>query len=170
MKYCCQMLRNLVPGVEDKTDKATVLEHTVHYLLHLNGCQSVTCDCYVPQIPPPMIINVQYIQNAQAGNVVSYAINQEGPSEADDGDEDDEEEIVKIKVEKIDEPVQAVVAEKLNDVGHDGIMDGLQLANASEILAASSVLESLMGNSNEEPSHENIQVKQEPFDYVHFTV
>ena len=44
MKYSCQMLRKLVPGVGEKTDKATVLEHAVHYLLHLKRCPTVNCE------------------------------------------------------------------------------------------------------------------------------
>ncbi|KAL3225931.1 hypothetical protein MRX96_025402 [Rhipicephalus microplus] len=35
IKNACQTLRTLVPGLSDKTDKATVFEFTVQYLLHL---------------------------------------------------------------------------------------------------------------------------------------
>ncbi|KAL1430425.1 hypothetical protein MTO96_014878 [Rhipicephalus appendiculatus] len=35
IKNACQTLRSLVPGLSDKTDKATVFEFTVQYLLHL---------------------------------------------------------------------------------------------------------------------------------------
>lgn len=35
IKNACQTLRNLVPGLSEKTDKATVFEFTVQYLLHL---------------------------------------------------------------------------------------------------------------------------------------
>lgn len=44
MKRSCQMLRFLVPGLEDKTDKATVLEHAVNYLMHLTQCPLNKCD------------------------------------------------------------------------------------------------------------------------------
>lgn len=44
MKYSCQMLRTLIPGIADKTDKATVLEHAVHYVLHMQRCAKVACD------------------------------------------------------------------------------------------------------------------------------
>ncbi|XP_054156973.1 uncharacterized protein LOC128955334 [Oppia nitens] len=54
MKCSCEALRVLVPGVTDKTDKATVLEHTVAFLLHLSKCQGVKCTDYMPVIPPPM--------------------------------------------------------------------------------------------------------------------
>lgn len=43
MKRCCQMLRCLVPGVDDKTDKATVMEHAVNYLIHLSQCPQNKC-------------------------------------------------------------------------------------------------------------------------------
>lgn len=48
MKFSCDMLRSLVPGVTEKTDKATVLEHTVQYLLHLQQCIRFKCDDYLP--------------------------------------------------------------------------------------------------------------------------
>ncbi|XP_075545960.1 uncharacterized protein LOC142579528 isoform X5 [Dermacentor variabilis] len=35
IKNACQTLRSLVPGLSEKTDKATVFEFTVQYLLHL---------------------------------------------------------------------------------------------------------------------------------------
>ena len=35
MKHSCMMLRSLIPGVNEKTDKATVLEYTVQFLLSL---------------------------------------------------------------------------------------------------------------------------------------
>ncbi|CAG2171448.1 unnamed protein product [Oppiella nova] len=54
MKCSCDALRALVPGVTDKTDKATVLEHTVAFLLHLSKCDGVKCTDYMPTIPPPM--------------------------------------------------------------------------------------------------------------------
>ena len=44
MKFSCDMLRSLVPGVTEKTDKATVLEYTVQYLLHLQQCIGFKCD------------------------------------------------------------------------------------------------------------------------------
>lgn len=43
MKYSCDMLRSLVPGCTDKTDKATVLEFTVQFLLHLQQCVGIKC-------------------------------------------------------------------------------------------------------------------------------
>lgn len=45
IKQCCDVLRNLVPGLSDKTDKATVLEHTVKYVKHLSACPNFTCEC-----------------------------------------------------------------------------------------------------------------------------
>ena len=44
MKCSCDALRALVPGLTDKTDKATVLEHTVAFLFHLSKCGGVKCD------------------------------------------------------------------------------------------------------------------------------
>lgn len=44
MKCSCDALRALVPGLNDKTDKATVLEHTVAFLFHLSKCEGVKCD------------------------------------------------------------------------------------------------------------------------------
>uniref|UniRef100_T1JIZ4 BHLH domain-containing protein n=1 Tax=Strigamia maritima TaxID=126957 RepID=T1JIZ4_STRMM len=35
IKNACSLLRDLVPGLSEKTDKATVFEYTVQYLLHL---------------------------------------------------------------------------------------------------------------------------------------
>lgn len=35
MKHSCEMLRMLIPGLTEKTDKATVLEYTVRYLLSI---------------------------------------------------------------------------------------------------------------------------------------
>ncbi|RWS08986.1 hypothetical protein B4U79_18949 [Dinothrombium tinctorium] len=49
MKQSCDTLRSLVPGVSEKTDKATVLEQTVNYLLHLQRCVGVKCDDYIPE-------------------------------------------------------------------------------------------------------------------------
>lgn len=43
MKDSCQMMRSLVPGLEPTTDKATVMEHAVHYLIHLNNCRNNNC-------------------------------------------------------------------------------------------------------------------------------
>ena len=43
MKCSCDALRALVPGLTDKTDKATVLEHTVAFLFHLSKCEGVKC-------------------------------------------------------------------------------------------------------------------------------
>jgi hypothetical protein len=43
MKCSCDALRQLVPGVDDKTDKATVLEHTVNFVVHLSHCPTVNC-------------------------------------------------------------------------------------------------------------------------------
>lgn len=45
IKQCCDVLRNLVPGLSDKTDKATVLEHTVKYVNHLSSCPNFNCSC-----------------------------------------------------------------------------------------------------------------------------
>lgn len=45
IKQCCDILRNLVPGLSDKTDKATVLEHTVKYVNHLSECPNFNCTC-----------------------------------------------------------------------------------------------------------------------------
>ena len=44
MKCSCDALRALVPGLNDKTDKATVLEHTVAFLFHLSKCEGVKCE------------------------------------------------------------------------------------------------------------------------------
>lgn len=44
MKKCCEILRKIVPGLEDKTDKAKVLEYTVSYLQHLVKCCQNQCD------------------------------------------------------------------------------------------------------------------------------
>lgn len=44
MKKCCEILRRIVPGLEDKTDKAKVLEYTVDYLQHLMECPSNSCN------------------------------------------------------------------------------------------------------------------------------
>lgn len=38
MKKSCEMFRKLVPGIADKADKASVLESTVQYLIHLQKC------------------------------------------------------------------------------------------------------------------------------------
>lgn len=45
IKNCCEILRTLVPGVTDKTDKATVLEHTVSFVKHLMNCPGFNCKC-----------------------------------------------------------------------------------------------------------------------------
>lgn len=45
IKQCCDILRTLVPGLSDKTDKATVLEHTVKFVNHLVKCPNFRCDC-----------------------------------------------------------------------------------------------------------------------------
>lgn len=45
IKQCCDILRTLVPGLSDKTDKATVLEHTVKFVSHLAKCPTFRCDC-----------------------------------------------------------------------------------------------------------------------------
>ena len=44
MKRSCQMMRSLVPGLDDKTDKATVLEHAVNYLIHMTQCPFNKCN------------------------------------------------------------------------------------------------------------------------------
>lgn len=45
IKQCCDILRTLVPGLNDKTDKATVLEHTVKFVNHLVECPNSRCEC-----------------------------------------------------------------------------------------------------------------------------
>lgn len=45
IKQCCDVLRTLVPGLSDKTDKATVLEHTVKFVSHLVNCPGFKCNC-----------------------------------------------------------------------------------------------------------------------------
>lgn len=47
IKQCCDILRTLVPGLSEKTDKATVLEHTVKFVSHLSKCPTFKCDCQV---------------------------------------------------------------------------------------------------------------------------
>lgn len=46
IKQCCDILRRLIPGLNEKTDKATVLEHTVDFVDHLSKCQDHKCVCY----------------------------------------------------------------------------------------------------------------------------
>lgn len=48
MKVSCQMMRTLIPGVDSGTDKATVMEHAVNYLLHLRQCLDNRCSCGDP--------------------------------------------------------------------------------------------------------------------------
>ena len=48
MKVSCQMMRTLIPGVDLETDKATVMEHAVNYLLHLRQCLDNRCLCGNP--------------------------------------------------------------------------------------------------------------------------
>jgi len=45
IKQCCEILRALVPGLNEKTDKATVLEATVRFINHLVGCPGYKCNC-----------------------------------------------------------------------------------------------------------------------------
>lgn len=45
IKQCCDILRTLVPGLSEKTDKATVLEHTVKFVNHLSKCPTFECKC-----------------------------------------------------------------------------------------------------------------------------
>lgn len=47
IKQCCDILRTLVPGLSEKTDKATVLEHTVKFVSHLSKCPAFKCKCTV---------------------------------------------------------------------------------------------------------------------------
>lgn len=54
MKCSCDALRALVPGISDKTDKATVLEHTVAFLFHLSKCEGVKCDVSQPSAAPTL--------------------------------------------------------------------------------------------------------------------
>ncbi len=44
IKFCCDALRALVPGLNHKTDKASVLEHSVNFLIHLSKCSGVKCE------------------------------------------------------------------------------------------------------------------------------
>ena len=50
MKSSCQALRYLVPGLDDKTDKATVLEQAVAYLAHLSQCPLNKCNVSPPSL------------------------------------------------------------------------------------------------------------------------
>lgn len=45
IKQCCDTLRILVPGVNDRTDKASVLEHTVKFVNHIVQCPEFRCNC-----------------------------------------------------------------------------------------------------------------------------
>lgn len=72
-----------VPGVADKTDKATVLEHAVHYLLHLKRCASVNCKDYQPRNPPPVVTKFAYIQNRNAFKAEKKAEKDKEQSEAE---------------------------------------------------------------------------------------
>lgn len=49
IKHCCEVLRTLVPGLNDKTDKATVLEHTVKFVDHLANCPGCRCRCSIEE-------------------------------------------------------------------------------------------------------------------------
>jgi hypothetical protein len=42
-------MRQLVPGLDDTVDKATVMEHAVDYLIHLSKCESNNCHDYKPK-------------------------------------------------------------------------------------------------------------------------
>lgn len=53
MKIACQMMRTLVPGLAQETDKATVMEHAVNFLVHLRQCPHNKCDDYVVIKPDP---------------------------------------------------------------------------------------------------------------------
>ena len=44
------MMRQLIPGLTRETDKATVMEHAVDYLLHLSQCGKNNCNDYQPNI------------------------------------------------------------------------------------------------------------------------
>lgn len=44
IKECCDALKELVPGLSDKTDKATVLEQTVRFVKHSFDCPN-KCTC-----------------------------------------------------------------------------------------------------------------------------
>lgn len=44
IKECCDALKELVPGLSDKTDKATVLEQTVRFVKHSFDCPN-KCNC-----------------------------------------------------------------------------------------------------------------------------
>lgn len=52
MKKCCETLREIVPGLEDKTDKAKVLEYTVGYLQHLVKCSQNQCNVSLLTLEP----------------------------------------------------------------------------------------------------------------------
>ncbi|XP_064480839.1 uncharacterized protein LOC135394177 isoform X6 [Ornithodoros turicata] len=52
IKNACQTLRSLVPGLSEKTDKATVFEFTVQYLLHLRRHLGVKHDKVVEKKHP----------------------------------------------------------------------------------------------------------------------
>ena len=48
MKCCCEELRLLVPGIGNRTDKASILEHTVRYIKQINEWRLSTlgpCQC-----------------------------------------------------------------------------------------------------------------------------
>lgn len=66
MKKCCEILRQIVPGLEDKTDKAKVLEYTVDYLQHLVKCNDNQCKDYVPSEPVTKVNRLQPIRNKTA--------------------------------------------------------------------------------------------------------
>lgn len=104
------MLRTLIPGIADKTDKATVLEHAVHYILHMHKCPNFTCTVsnqllfeflclpfifqdYVPKVPPPVVTKVQYIQQVQSTKLnQGFSVNNFDNDDNSNSDADIDEE------------------------------------------------------------------------------
>lgn len=74
MKRSCQMMRSLVPGLDEKTDKATVLEHAVNFLMHLAQCPLNECNDYQIQSQFTTATRVHLLRtsgNSMASSVTS---------------------------------------------------------------------------------------------------
>lgn len=47
IRQCCELLRAVVPGVSERTDKAAVLEQTARFVSHLAKCPNFKCCCEI---------------------------------------------------------------------------------------------------------------------------
>ena len=105
MKVSCEIMRTLIPGVDPRTDKATVMEHAVNYLLHLRQCLDNKCSCGDPSKDATQVILTRPTKSLDStedkttcdGVAVTEAVEYVHEDQTDEDPMDDNEDAMMIR-------------------------------------------------------------------------